>query len=145
MESIWTLWIKRNKEVGRDSSRGRRRKRETEENWKRKWKVGNWHGSTPRLGGHGWPVAPAKQLHRLGPPVSDSVRHGFALDVWGQSVLIPCAELLLAFSNYVKYFPLMTFSTEALTFVFSSLHNAFMGLESWGKSQMLRDAKVSFI
>ena len=76
-------------------------------------------------------MGPAKQLHSLGSPVSDSVCHGFALDVWGQSVLVPCAELLLAFSNYVKYFPLMTFSTEALTLVFSSLHNAFMGLESW--------------
>ena len=90
-------------------------------------------------------MGPARQLHSLGSPASDSVRCGFALDVWGQSVWIPCAELLLAFSNYVKYFPLMTFSTEPLTLVFSSLHNAFMGLESWWKSQMLRDTEVSFI
>ena len=88
-------------------------------------------------------VLPSKYMASA--PVSQTPCCGFALAVWGKSVLVPCAELLLAFSNYVKYFPLMTFSTEPLTLVFSSLHNAFMGLESWWKSQMLRDANVSFI
>ena len=36
----------------------------------------------------------------------------------GKGLLVPWAELLLAFSNYVKCFPLMTFSTEHITLVF---------------------------
>lgn len=80
----------------------------------------------------------------LAPPFQ-TLCSGFALAMWQMSVLVPCAEPLLTFHNSVKYFPLTAFSAEVLTLVFSCLHNAFRGLESWWKSQMLRDAKISFI
>lgn len=64
-------------------------------------------------------------------PLSQTLYHGFALAVWGKNVWVPCVGLLLAFSNDVKYFPLVTLSMEPLPLVFLPPPNAFMGLECW--------------